>query len=161
MRCVSCALEQMGVLEAFNRRQSELGQPALAVGVGIHTGPLVAGYIGSSKALSYTVIGDTANTSARLCGVALGGQILVSEQTLAQLGQRFEVQELPPAQLKGFIQSFKNMENLSNKGFVNLFKPHNKIIYHEGPGRGNCFCSFIHCQHFPFHFSNSLEQGNF
>jgi adenylate cyclase len=107
VRCVSCALEQMSVLEAFNRRQSELGQPALAVGVGIHTGPLVAGYIGSSKALSYTVIGDTANTSARLCGIALGGQILVSEQTLAQLGQRFEVQELPPAQLKGKEKPFR------------------------------------------------------
>ena len=44
------------------------GKPPLAVGIGIHTGPLVAGYVGSSKALSYTVIGDTANTSARLCG---------------------------------------------------------------------------------------------
>ena len=107
VRCVSCALEQVTVLEAFNRRQSELGQPALAIGVGIHTGPLVAGYIGSSKALSYTVIGDTANTSARLCGIALGGQILVSEQTLSQLGQRFEVQELPPAQLKGKEKPFR------------------------------------------------------
>ena len=57
------------------------------IGIGIHTGPLVAGYVGSSKALSYTVIGDTANTSARLCGIALAGQIIVSEATLAQLGE--------------------------------------------------------------------------
>jgi class 3 adenylate cyclase len=55
--------------------------PPLGIGIGIHTGPLVAGYIGSSKALSYTVIGDTANTSARLCGIAAAGQIIVSEQT--------------------------------------------------------------------------------
>ena len=61
----------------------------------------VAGYVGSSKALSYTVIGDTANTSARLCGIALSGQVLVSEYTLARLGPRFEVEELPPAHLKG------------------------------------------------------------
>ena len=52
------------------------GKPPLAVGIGIHTGPLVAGYVGSSKALSYTVIGDTANTSARLCGSARAGQIV-------------------------------------------------------------------------------------
>jgi adenylate cyclase len=73
----------------------------LAIGIGIHTGPLVAGYVGSSKALSYTVIGDTANTSARLCGIALAGQIIVSETTLNKLGNRFEVEELPPANLKG------------------------------------------------------------
>jgi len=65
------------------------------------TGPAVAGYVGSSKALSYTVIGDTANTSARLCGVALAGQIIVTEGTYGRLQNRFEVEELPPAHLKG------------------------------------------------------------
>ena len=73
----------------------------LAIGIGIHTGPLVAGYVGSSKSLSYTVIGDTANTSARLCGIALSGQIIVSDSTLAALGDRFKVEELAPAHLKG------------------------------------------------------------
>ncbi|MBN1608468.1 MAG: FHA domain-containing protein [Polyangiaceae bacterium] len=107
VRCVCSALEQLEVLEAFNRRQNELDLPPLAVGFGIHTGPVVAGYIGSSKALSYTVIGDTANTSARLCGIALGGQILVSEQTLAQLNNRFDYEELPPAQLKGKEKPFR------------------------------------------------------
>ena len=58
---------------------------SLAVGIGIHSGPLVAGYIGSSKALSYTVVGDVANTSARLCSVALAGQILVSETSAEKL----------------------------------------------------------------------------
>ncbi len=101
VRGVQCAIEQMEVLGRFNRKRVELGAPPLAIGMGLHTGPLVAGYVGSSKALSYTVIGDTANTSARLCGIALSGQILVSEYTLARLGPRFEVEELPPAHLKG------------------------------------------------------------
>ncbi|HKY35505.1 MAG TPA: adenylate/guanylate cyclase domain-containing protein [Polyangiaceae bacterium] len=107
MRSVECALEQMEVLGKFNRTRMEEGHPALAMGIGIHTGPLVAGYIGSSKALSYTVIGDTANTSARLCGVASAGQILVSEQTLSKLGGKFETEELPPAQLKGKDKPFR------------------------------------------------------
>src|SRR5690606_24896516 len=98
---VSCALEQMEVLERFNHRRTENGLLPLSIGIGIHTGPLVAGYIGSSKALSYTVIGDTVNTSARLCGVAGAGQILVSEATLSRLGGKFDVQELAPAQLRG------------------------------------------------------------
>jgi adenylate cyclase len=97
---VKCALEQMMVLGEFNRNRLARNQPALGIGIGIHTGPLVAGYIGSSKALSYTVIGDTANTSARLCGIAHSGQIIVSETTYARLGAKFEYEELPPAHVK-------------------------------------------------------------
>jgi adenylate cyclase len=101
IRSVQCALEQMEVLGKFNRKKMEIGAAPLAIGMGIHTGPLVAGYVGSSKALSYTVIGSTANTSARLCGIALSGQIIVTEATMARLVNRFEVEELPPAHLKG------------------------------------------------------------
>ena len=101
IRSVQAALDQMEALGKFNRKLIELGQPPLAIGMGLHTGPLVAGYVGSSKALSYTVIGDTANTSARLCGVALAGQIIITEATLSRLNGRFEVEELPPAHLKG------------------------------------------------------------
>ncbi len=107
IRSVCCAIEQMEVLAAFNASRQLRGLVSLAIGIGIHTGPLVAGYIGSSKALSYTVIGDTANTSARLCGIAAGGQILISETTLQRLGNRFLVDELPPAQLKGKEKPFR------------------------------------------------------
>lgn len=100
-RSVRCALEMGEVLGVYNRERIEQGQAPLAVGFGIHTGPLVAGYIGSSKALSYTVIGDVANTSARLCSVALAGQIIISENTQARLGSRFEYEELHPAKVKG------------------------------------------------------------
>jgi adenylate cyclase len=101
IRAVQCAIEMGEVLGHFNRRRMEKDLMPLAVGVGIHTGPLVAGYIGSSKALSYTVIGDVANTSARLCSVALAGQIVISEHTQEALGGRFELEELSPAKVKG------------------------------------------------------------
>ncbi|APR84028.1 Adenylate cyclase [Minicystis rosea] len=101
IRSVSCALEMGEVLGQFNRRRIEKDLAPLAVGIGIHTGPLVAGYIGSSKALSYTVIGDVANTSARLCSVALAGQIVISETTYDALSGRFEMEELSPAKVKG------------------------------------------------------------
>jgi adenylate cyclase len=107
MRAVSCAIEQMEVLGRFNRKRAETNIPMLAMGIGVHTGPVVAGYIGSSKALSYTVIGDTANTSARLCGIAAAGQILVSEETCSKLKGHFVVEELPPAQLKGKERPFR------------------------------------------------------
>ncbi|MGK4001683.1 adenylate/guanylate cyclase domain-containing protein [Sorangium sp. So ce1036] len=101
VRSVECALKMGEVLGEFNRQRLEMEQQPLAVGIGIHTGPLVAGYIGSSKALSYTVIGDVANTSARLCSIALAGQIVISEATFAQLGGKFETEELQPARVKG------------------------------------------------------------
>jgi adenylate cyclase len=101
VRCVRCALEQMEVLGRFNRRRLEEDEPPIAIGIGVHTGELVAGYVGSSRALSYTVVGDTANTSARLCNIAQAGQIIVSETTQNRLGGRFEVEELPAALLKG------------------------------------------------------------
>jgi len=107
LRSVSCALEQMDVLARFNRKRMDEGHPPLAIGIGIHTGPLVAGYIGSSKALSYTVIGDTANTSARVCSIAAPGQVLISEGTLAKVESKVEVEELPPATLKGKEKPFR------------------------------------------------------
>jgi adenylate cyclase len=107
VRAVECALEQMEVLRAFNAARRQRKEPSLEIGIGIHTGPVVAGYIGSSKALSYTVIGDTANTSARLCGAAGPGEILVSAATMERIGSRFDAQELPPVQLKGKEKPFR------------------------------------------------------
>ncbi|MBS1121639.1 MAG: Adenylate cyclase, partial [Deltaproteobacteria bacterium] len=101
IRCVQAALEQLDVLDELNGRRVALGEQPLAMGIGLHTGQLVSGYVGSSKSLSYTVIGDTVNTSARLCGVAAAGQILVTEQTAARLGGRFKLVTLPPVGLKG------------------------------------------------------------
>jgi adenylate cyclase len=104
---VQCALEMGHTLGVLNRERLERDERALSVGIGIHTGPVVAGYIGSSKALSYTVIGAVANTSARLCSVALGGQIIVSQDTYDKLEGRFEVEELPPAKVKGIENALR------------------------------------------------------
>jgi len=110
VRSVQCAIEQLDVLDQYNAHRATFGAVPLAVGFGIHTGPLVSGYVGSSKSLSYTVIGDTVNTSARLCGIAAGGQILVSEQTANHLGGRFKLEPLPDAALKGKEKAMKIFE---------------------------------------------------
>jgi adenylate cyclase len=115
VRCVQCALDQMQVLDRFNRQRVIDDKPRLAVGVGIHTGPGVVGYVGSSKALSYTVIGDTANTSSRLCSSAVSGQIIVSEATLARIGNRFEVEEIEARSLKGKEKPVRRFNVLREK----------------------------------------------
>jgi adenylate cyclase len=115
VRCVQCALDQMQVLDRFNRQRVIDDKPRLAVGVGIHTGPGVVGYVGSSKALSYTVIGDTANTSSRLCSSAVSGQIVISETTLARIGNRFEVEEIEARSLKGKEKAVRRFNVLREK----------------------------------------------
>jgi adenylate cyclase len=100
-RAVECAIEQAEVLGVFNRDRIAKDKPPLGVGVGIHTGEVVAGYIGSSKALSYTVIGDVANVSARICARALAGQIVITGGTADMLGPRFEVEELARMRIRG------------------------------------------------------------
>jgi adenylate cyclase len=61
------------------------GQP-LEVGVGINTGPAVVGAIGGQRRLDYTAIGATVNLSARLCGIANGGEVLITSDTLMRAG---------------------------------------------------------------------------
>lgn len=56
------------------------------------------------------MIGDTVNTSARLCGIAAGGQILVSETTAEALGGKFPLNPLPDAALKGKEKPMKIFE---------------------------------------------------
>ncbi len=100
-RAVLCAREQTELLKEFNRNRVSKDRPPLGVGVGIDTGPVVAAFAGTEQTLGYTVIGDAANTSARLCARALAEQVIVSETTHAQLGPRFECEELPAAKIKG------------------------------------------------------------
>lgn len=102
VRAVKTALKMLDVLEnEFNVRRREAGEPEVHIGIGINTGEVVAGYLGSSKALEYTVIGDTVNTGARLCSAAKASQCLISEGTFARVKDWFEVQELPPVKAKG------------------------------------------------------------
>jgi len=100
-RAVQAALEMQEATAALNRGHEARGLPPFEIGIGINTGEVVAGYIGSSQALEYTVIGDPVNTGSRLCAIAKPGQTLISEGTQNQLGGQFEVRELREKLLKG------------------------------------------------------------
>jgi adenylate cyclase len=106
-RAVKTALEMVEVLEQFNRERVARGEDAVKVGIGINSGEVVAGYLGSSRALEYTVIGDVVNTGARLCSIAKAGQIIISEHTHDRVKDYFEVVELPPTSVKGKAHALK------------------------------------------------------
>lgn len=107
LRAVRTALEMKQVLAQFNSERVAAGHPPIEIGIGINTGECVAGYLGSSKALEYTVIGDAVNTGARLCSIAKGGEIIISENTYRAVRDYVEVVELPPTQVKGKSQALK------------------------------------------------------
>jgi adenylate cyclase len=103
-RAVMAALDMKTALAEFNRKSMNAGGPEIKVGIGINTGNLMAGYIGSSHTMSYSVIGDTVNTASRLCSAALPGQILVSEETWAKVQDGFDATPLGKVQAKGKIK---------------------------------------------------------
>ena len=107
VRAVRTALEMAQVLKEFNRTRMSEGEEEIKIGVGINTGEVVAGYLGSSKALEYTVIGDTVNTGARLCSIAKAGEIIISENTYERVKDHIEAVELPPTHVKGKARPLK------------------------------------------------------
>jgi adenylate cyclase len=100
-RAVRAALDMMKALQDFNRFRVANGEDAILVGCGINTGEVVAGYMGSNRTLSYTVIGDTVNTAARLCSAAGAGEIIVTDPVMYALADRLQYEERPSANLKG------------------------------------------------------------
>jgi adenylate cyclase len=82
-RAVRAALRMREALVEFNREQAASEMPQLRVGFGLATGELVAGNVGSSRKLEYTVIGDPVNLAARLqeLTTSLGAEILVGDRT--------------------------------------------------------------------------------
>lgn len=100
-RAVRCGLEMQRALEEFNLVRESTGAEPITIGIGINTGPVIAGAIGSSRTLQYTVIGDAVNIAARLCNVAKAGEVLISETTMELAREHITLEERPPVQLKG------------------------------------------------------------
>lgn len=114
-RAVKVAVEQMQALEEWNLVRVADGEDPIHVGMGINTGEVVAGYLGSSKALEYTVIGDVVNTASRLCSRAGAGEIVISKATYALIKDHFNCEALPAAQLKGKSQPMEIYRVLSER----------------------------------------------
>ncbi len=118
-----CALAMREDLERFNAEWAAKGLPAIGIRVGILTGELISGSLGSAERMEYTVIGDTVNTASRLesfklaPGEAPSGaasaeaegacRILVGESTASRLGKGFELAPVGEVRLKGKEQPVK------------------------------------------------------
>ena len=98
---VRSAIQIQRLVAEMNRDAAARGWPELAVGIGINTGMVTAGNIGSPRRLDYTVVGDAVNIASRLMDNAAGGQILISQPTAEDLGPEFKLAKLRARRVRG------------------------------------------------------------
>jgi adenylate cyclase len=106
-KAVSCAIAMLQALEEFNRTRAAENLAAIRIGIGINTGNVITGSIGSTRALQYTAIGDAMNVASRLVNVAGSGEIIISEDTYRLVAGRIDATALPPVKVKGKAEELK------------------------------------------------------
>jgi len=111
-RAVMAACDLRRWLDTANRKWKQKFGVEIQMAMGLHTGPAVAGNIGSERRMEYTVIGDTVNLAARLEGKAAPGQILISNATRLKLPDDLPINALGDAKLPGRAQSVELFEVL-------------------------------------------------
>jgi class 3 adenylate cyclase len=102
MRACRAAERMTASLEAMNRERAARDEPPVGAGVGIGTGLVVAGNMGTTRRLNYTVLGSTVNLAARIGDAARAGEVLLSRGTVDAVGDRVLVEALPAMALRGF-----------------------------------------------------------
>lgn len=101
VQAVSCAVELQELVHSDARTFFTGDAASLSVGIGMHTGDLVAGNLGSRRRMDYSVIGDTVNVASRLEGVAGRGEVVITETTRDLIGEHFKLEEREPVRVKG------------------------------------------------------------
>jgi adenylate cyclase len=100
-RAVACSVAMQIALAALNRKNQAEGLPRVEMGVAVHTGEVVVGNIGSEKRAKYGVVGSPVNHTGRIESFTVGGQVLISETTLAEAGPDVGVGERLSVDAKG------------------------------------------------------------
>jgi class 3 adenylate cyclase len=109
-RAVACALEMQIAMATVNQLNERQGLPFVESGIGLNTGLVVAGNVGSQKRAKYSVVGNAVNLAARIESCTLGGQILASENTVRQVGSVLQVGKPLTIEPKGASESLNMYE---------------------------------------------------
>lgn len=125
-RAVACALEMQLAMKEVNERNKRDGLPEVVMGIGLNTGEIVVGNIGSKKRTKYGVVGSNVNLTSRIESYTVGGQTLVSERTLEACGGIVRIDD----QLEVMPKGVKNPIIISEIGGIggeyNIYLPEKK-----------------------------------
>lgn len=132
-RACRCALKSSHQLARLNQELEKRGLVPLSARIGVNTGIMAAGYMGSSQKKQYTIMGDNVNLASRLEGAnkAFGTSIMISEFTYDLVQDRFEVRFLDKIRVPGKAKPVKTYELLAEKGELSPPWQKSLPIYHE------------------------------
>jgi adenylate cyclase len=122
-RAVACAVEMQLAMASVNDRNRQAGYPEVALGIGVNTGNMVVGNIGSKKRTKYGVVGSNVNLTARIESYTVGGQILISENTLKACGDIVRLDNAMQVSPKGVKEPLTIYEVGGIAGDYQLFLP--------------------------------------
>jgi class 3 adenylate cyclase/HAMP domain-containing protein len=101
VRAVACALQMQAAMDEINAANQADGLPLLSMGIGVNTGTVVVGNIGSERRTKYSVVGSAVNFASRMEASALAGQVLISETTYNRVKDLVEVRNVLQVEMKG------------------------------------------------------------
>jgi adenylate cyclase len=112
LQAILTGLSMLESLKTFNRKQTLAGKPPFRIGIGLNTGDVVVGNIGSTQKLDYTCIGDTVNLASRLEGLTklYGTSIIISEFTYKEAKEGVLAREIDSVRVKGKAKPVKIYE---------------------------------------------------
>lgn len=123
VRAVACACAMQLAMGAVNERMKQMGLPSLEMGIGINTGEVVVGNIGSEKRTKYGIVGSQVNLTYRIESYTTGGQILISEATLNDTRSVVKIGGQKQVKPKGVKEPITIYEVIGIGGFYNLYLP--------------------------------------
>lgn len=124
---LACAIEMQLAMDQINAENQRYGMTALYMGIGINTGEVVVGHLGSRLHSEYTVIGDQVNLASRVEAHSLRGQILLSESTYQQARDFIDIGDINEVQVKGKKGSVRMVELLALRGAHPLTAPKREV----------------------------------
>ncbi|MBW4677273.1 MAG: adenylate/guanylate cyclase domain-containing protein [Desmonostoc geniculatum HA4340-LM1] len=122
-RAIACAIAMQLAMQQVNEQNQQMNLPIIEMGIGINTGEVVAGNIGSQKRAQYTVIGSHVNLAARIETYTVGGQILISENTSKDADIDLKIAGELQIKPKGIKDSVTIFDIHGIGGQYNLFLP--------------------------------------
>ena len=143
-RAVACAVAMQLAMQTVNQKMGEWNLPNLEMGIGINTGEVVVGNIGSDRRTKYGVVGSQVNLTYRIESYTVGGQILISKSTLKDVESIVRIDGEKQVNPKGVLQPLTIYEVGGVAGEYNLFLSPEEELFLAIPSELNLqFCYTI------------------